>query len=80
MLDVVDLYVRLQTVVSALEGMRGNLDDSIKPDTAFALGEALGVACKAKGLVGRDIDDERKAGRFSDDAVGGHGKDAPGAG
>ena len=30
--------------------------DGVSTDTAFAIGEALGTLGKAKGLVGRDID------------------------
>ena len=38
------------------------LPDGIGSDTAFAIGEAAGVLSRAKGLVGRDVDD---AGRSS---------------
>ena len=34
--------------------------EPISSDTAFAIGEALGVLSKAKALVGRDIDDIRR--------------------
>ena len=61
-----EIYKRLLEAFGLLGDMYGNLDGAIKVDTAFALGEALGVVSKAKALVGRDIDDE-KAGRDSFD-------------
>lgn len=32
----------------------------ISSDTAYAIGEAGGILSKAKALVGRDIDDQRR--------------------
>jgi hypothetical protein len=60
---------------------RGAVPDSLSSDTAFAIGEALGVLSKAKALVGRDIDDAKQqhARRLGDDAAQGHGEDASGA-
>jgi hypothetical protein len=74
-----EIYARLGVAFAALGEARGNLDGSVRLDTAFALGEAIGLVAKAKALVGRDIDDG-KAGRAGDDAACGHGEDASGAG
>lgn len=35
--------------------------DRVSPDTALAIGYALGTIGKAKALVGRDIDQARKS-------------------
>ena len=50
------LFDSLQRAFEDLATYRGALPDGISTDTAFAIGEALGVIAKAKALVGRDID------------------------
>lgn len=37
------------------------LIEGASPDTFFAFGEAIGTISKAKALLGRDIDDRRRA-------------------
>jgi hypothetical protein len=74
------IYVRVEVAFDALYAVRGNLDGSIRLDTALALGEALGVVERAKALVERDLDGEGDAGRAGDDAAREHGEDASGAG
>ena len=45
----------LSIAFSQIAVLHGQIDD-VSPDTAFAIGEALGLIEKAKALVGRDID------------------------
>jgi hypothetical protein len=51
----------LREALDRLARLHGELD-SVSTDTAFAIGEALGMISRAKALVGRDIDDARQRG------------------
>ena len=52
-----ELHRILQEAYDTLQVVRARgLAMTIGPDTAFALGEALGTIAKAKALVGRDVD------------------------
>jgi hypothetical protein len=54
-LDLVGVFVRLDTAYHALIDIRGRFDGTIKDDTAFAVGEAAGVVARARELVRRDM-------------------------
>ena len=56
-MDITDIKVRLDTAVLALNGLRGNLDGSIKDDTAYAVGLLTGYVMRASALVERDMRD-----------------------
>jgi hypothetical protein len=56
MMPLRDIHALLQHAFEQIASLRGECDD-VSTDTAFAIGEALGTISKAKGLVGRDIDD-----------------------
>jgi hypothetical protein len=56
------LHAVLRASYDALIRIReAGLPDGVGTDTAFAIGEATGVLSKAKGLLGRDIDDVRRS-------------------
>lgn len=57
-----ELHTILQTAFDALGAVHGSVPDGVSPDTALALGYALGTISKAKAMVGRDIDQERPKG------------------
>jgi hypothetical protein len=50
-----EIHEVLQQAYVAVAALHGQCD-GVSLDTAFAIGEALGTLGKAKGLVGRDID------------------------
>ena len=50
-----EIHKVLRQAFDAVAALRGQCDE-VSADTAFAIGEALGTLGKAKGLVGRDID------------------------
>jgi hypothetical protein len=50
-----EIHEVLQQAYGAVAALHGQCDP-VSADTAFAIGEALGTLGKAKGLVGRDID------------------------
>ncbi len=54
-MDIVDVKVRLDTAAMALDELRGNLDGTIKDDTAFEIGLLAGRVFRAKALVERDM-------------------------
>jgi hypothetical protein len=54
------IYENLALAAGLISEVRGALDGTVRADTAFALGEALGILAKAKALVGRDIDERPK--------------------
>ena len=49
----------VQLAFEAMHAIRGNLDGTVKDDTALALGEATGVLMRAKALVARDMKMDR---------------------
>ena len=51
-----ELHTILQAAFDAIATSMGNVPDGASPDTALAVGYALGSVSKAKALVGRDID------------------------
>lgn len=52
------LHAVLRASYDAMLRVReAGMPDGVGSDTAFAIGEATGVLSKAKGLLGRDIDD-----------------------
>lgn len=52
------LHQTLRGVYDTLLAIRSaGLPDGVGSDTAFAIGETTGILSKAKGLLGRDIDD-----------------------
>ena len=56
-MDITDIKVRLDTAVLALNELRGNLDGTIKDDTAYAIGYLTGHVMRARALVERDMED-----------------------
>ena len=52
-----EIHVRLRAAFEALSPIFRNLENDVRVDTAFAIGELTGMISKAKALVGRDIDD-----------------------
>lgn len=58
-MELSEILAHLETAFMELAAMRGNLDNGMRPDTAFALGEALGAVHQAKRLVERDIEAKR---------------------
>ncbi len=54
-----EIHAVVQQAYDLMIGLYGKCDD-VSSDSAFAIGEALGVLGKAKALVGRDIDAMRK--------------------
>jgi hypothetical protein len=59
MSDLAAIHATLQRAYDEVATLYRNVD-GVSPDTAFAIGEALGVLSKAKALVGRDIDQARE--------------------
>ena len=57
MMSLREVHAVLQTAFEHVMTLRGQLSDDVGTDSAFAIGEAMGVLAKAKALVGRDIDD-----------------------
>jgi hypothetical protein len=55
-----EIHAILQDAFEKLAALHGQCD-GVSTDTAFAIGEATGLISKAKALIGRDIDTERKA-------------------
>jgi hypothetical protein len=53
----VELHGILRGVFHAMITLRHELPADLKPDTAFAIGEATATIGRAKALVARDIDD-----------------------
>jgi hypothetical protein len=53
-----ELHQILQTAFDTVAVVSGDVPDDLSPDSAFAVGAALGTLSKAKALVGRDIDQE----------------------
>lgn len=54
-MTLIEIHGVLTSAFHDIAALHGHVDD-VSPDTAFAIGEALGVIAKAKALVGRDID------------------------
>ena len=50
-----EIHEVLQQAFDAVAALHGQID-GVSPDTAFAIGEALGTLGKAKALLGHDID------------------------
>jgi hypothetical protein len=55
-----EIHAVLQQAFADVAALHGQMPDGIGVDTAFAIGEALGVISKAKSLVGRDVDDHEQ--------------------
>ena len=56
------VHEMLHAAHDEVENIRRSLHiDHLSPDSAFAIGHALGVIERAKALVGRDIDDARRS-------------------
>lgn len=58
-MTLTEVHAVLQQAFHDVLSLHGELDSDVSPDTAFAIGNALGVIEKAKALVGRDIDQAR---------------------
>jgi len=56
-MTLTEIHAVLQQAYDDVAKLHGNLPDDTRPDSAFAIGEALGQLSKAKALIGRDIDD-----------------------
>jgi hypothetical protein len=54
-MELTEIHAILRQAFTALVAMQGRAD-RCSPDTAFAIGSALGTIAKAAALVGRDID------------------------
>jgi hypothetical protein len=65
-MTLTEVHAVLQQAFHDVRALHGELGSDVSPDTAFAIGEALGVISRAKALVGRDIDDGRKRGEAGD--------------
>ncbi len=55
-----EVHAKLDEVHLIVAGLFGNVN-SVSADTAFAIGECVGIIAKAKALVGRDIVDQTRA-------------------
>lgn len=51
------VHAVLQKGFDEIVTLRGHIGNDLGNDTAFAIGESLGMIARAKALVGRDIDD-----------------------
>lgn len=56
-MGIVDIKVRLDTAVMALSELRGQLDGTIREDTAFEIGLLAGHVMRCRALVERDMRD-----------------------
>lgn len=55
-----EIHSRLQKAFDQLAPIFGQLEDDMRADTVFAIGELTGYIAKVKALVGRDADDEKE--------------------
>jgi hypothetical protein len=53
------IHAVLFDVYERLTSLRGNVE-TVSTDSAYAIGECTGLVAKAKALVGRDIDNDRR--------------------
>jgi hypothetical protein len=60
MMALTEIHAVLQKASDGLKMLHGQLGNDVRPDSAFAIGQALGTIDKAKALIGRDIDDAAK--------------------
>ena len=60
-MTLVEIRAKLQEAHRALAAIRDDHLDGVSPDTAFALGEALGHVRHAEALVARDMNNHALA-------------------